>query len=108
MSAPSNARRGADSPRSDEAAVDGFAIVSPKHEAHRLLVRQYMLTVPDDLLEAARLDGAGEFRIFWSVVLPIALDRRHGCFGNLILRHAQDEVFPLFHAHHPHPERVEG
>jgi alpha-1,4-digalacturonate transport system permease protein len=36
------------------------------------MVRQYMLTVPDDLIEAARLDGAGEFRIFWSVVLPLA------------------------------------
>jgi alpha-1,4-digalacturonate transport system permease protein len=36
------------------------------------MVRQYMLTIPDDLLEAARLDGAGEFRIFWSVVLPLA------------------------------------
>jgi ABC-type glycerol-3-phosphate transport system permease component len=36
------------------------------------MVRQYMLTIPDDLIEAARLDGAGEFRIFWSVVLPLA------------------------------------
>jgi ABC-type glycerol-3-phosphate transport system permease component len=36
------------------------------------MVRQYMMTIPDDLIEAARLDGAGEFRIFWSVVLPLA------------------------------------
>ncbi|MED5621982.1 carbohydrate ABC transporter permease [Ideonella sp. BN130291] len=35
------------------------------------LVRQYARNVPDELLEAARLDGAGEFRIFFSVVLPI-------------------------------------
>jgi multiple sugar transport system permease protein len=35
------------------------------------LLRQYMLSIPDDLLEAARIDGAGEFRIFWSVVLPL-------------------------------------
>jgi multiple sugar transport system permease protein len=34
------------------------------------LVRQYALSIPDDLLDAARLDGAGEFRIFRSVVLP--------------------------------------
>jgi alpha-1,4-digalacturonate transport system permease protein len=34
------------------------------------LLRQYMLTIPDELLEAARMDGAGEFRIFRSVVLP--------------------------------------
>jgi alpha-1,4-digalacturonate transport system permease protein len=35
------------------------------------LLRQYMLTIPDELIEAARIDGAGEFRIFWSVVLPL-------------------------------------
>jgi multiple sugar transport system permease protein len=35
------------------------------------LLRQYMLSVPDQLLEAARIDGASEFRIFWSVVLPL-------------------------------------
>ena len=34
------------------------------------LVRQYARGVPDELLEAARLDGAGEWRIFWNVVLP--------------------------------------
>jgi multiple sugar transport system permease protein len=35
------------------------------------LVRQYTLSVPDALLDAARVDGAGEFRIYWSVVLPV-------------------------------------
>src|SRR3954468_18885433 len=35
------------------------------------LLRQYMLSIPDDLLDAARIDGANEFRIFWSVVLPL-------------------------------------
>ena len=35
------------------------------------LVRQYALTIPDELLEAARIDGAGELRIFASVVLPL-------------------------------------
>jgi multiple sugar transport system permease protein len=36
------------------------------------LMRQFMLGVPNELLEAARIDGANEFRIFWSVVMPIA------------------------------------
>ncbi|MEN9416512.1 MAG: hypothetical protein RI988_132 [Pseudomonadota bacterium] len=35
------------------------------------LVRQYARTVPDDLIEAARMDGAGEWRIFVTVVLPL-------------------------------------
>jgi len=34
------------------------------------LIRQYARTLPDELLEAARIDGAGEFRIFWQIVLP--------------------------------------
>jgi len=36
------------------------------------LMRQFMLGIPDELLEAARMDGASEFKIFWSVVMPIA------------------------------------
>jgi multiple sugar transport system permease protein len=34
------------------------------------LVRQYALGIPDDLLDAARVDGAGEARIFFLIVLP--------------------------------------
>jgi len=36
------------------------------------LMRQFMLGIPNELLEAARMDGAHEFRVFWSVVMPIA------------------------------------
>lgn len=36
------------------------------------LMRQYFLSIPDELIEAARVDGAGEFRTFWRVVLPNA------------------------------------
>ncbi|MGW5035504.1 carbohydrate ABC transporter permease [Streptomyces nigra] len=35
------------------------------------LMRQFMLQVPDELLEAARLDGAGEWYIFWRIVMPL-------------------------------------
>jgi multiple sugar transport system permease protein len=35
------------------------------------LIRQYALRVPDELLDAARVDGAGEFRIFAYVALPV-------------------------------------
>ncbi|MDS4030569.1 MAG: carbohydrate ABC transporter permease [Candidatus Contendobacter sp.] len=35
------------------------------------LIRQYLLAIPDSLLDAARMDGAGEFRIYWSLILPL-------------------------------------
>jgi multiple sugar transport system permease protein len=35
------------------------------------LVRQYTLSFPDELLDAARMDGASELRIYWSIVLPV-------------------------------------
>ncbi len=35
------------------------------------LIRQYTLSLPDDLLDAARIDGAGELRIYWAIVLPV-------------------------------------
>jgi sn-glycerol 3-phosphate transport system permease protein len=36
------------------------------------LFRQFFLTVPDELAEAARIDGAGPMRFFWDVVLPLS------------------------------------
>ena len=35
------------------------------------MIRQYALSIPDDLLDAARVDGAGEYRIFWNIVIPV-------------------------------------
>lgn len=37
------------------------------------LFRQFFITVPDELLEAARIDGYGHFRIFYRVVLPLSM-----------------------------------
>jgi multiple sugar transport system permease protein len=36
------------------------------------LLRQYMMSIPDELIDAARIDGAGHFRIYWKVVLPLS------------------------------------
>jgi len=35
------------------------------------LLRQYMLTIPDDLLDAARMDHASEWKVYWRIVLPL-------------------------------------
>ena len=44
-------------------AVSGFGI---------FLMRQFMSRLPDALCEAARIDGCGEWRLFWSIVLPLS------------------------------------
>ncbi|MBM4330426.1 MAG: carbohydrate ABC transporter permease [Deltaproteobacteria bacterium] len=41
--------------------VDAFGV---------FLMRQFILKIPTDYLEAARIDGAGEFKIFWKIILP--------------------------------------
>lgn len=35
------------------------------------LMRQFMMTIPDSMLEAARVDGASEYWIFWKIVMPM-------------------------------------
>jgi len=36
------------------------------------LFRQFFMTIPDELAEAARIDGAGPLRFFWDVILPLS------------------------------------
>ncbi len=55
--------------------VDSFAAVVIPSMASVFgifLIRQYVLGIPDELLDAARVDGASELRIYWSVILPLA------------------------------------
>ena len=37
------------------------------------LLRQYMLTIPDELIDAARMDGASEWRVYWRIIMPLAM-----------------------------------
>jgi ABC-type glycerol-3-phosphate transport system permease component len=37
------------------------------------LMRQYMASIPDELLDAGRIDGATEFGVFWRIVVPLSL-----------------------------------
>ncbi len=36
------------------------------------LMRQFIQDIPDELLDAARIDGASEFRIYWQIILPLS------------------------------------
>jgi multiple sugar transport system permease protein len=37
------------------------------------VLRNYMVTVPDSVTEAARIDGCSEFRIYWNIMLPLVV-----------------------------------
>lgn len=50
----------------------GIALPTLVSAYNIFLFRQFMTTIPDELLEAARLDGAGELRLLISIVLPLS------------------------------------
>jgi multiple sugar transport system permease protein len=59
------------------------------------LMRQFFKTVPDDLIDAARMDGISEFGIVWRVMLPTAIPAvtAFGIFS--VVAHWNDYFWPL-------------
>jgi multiple sugar transport system permease protein len=59
------------------------------------LMRQFIAAIPDELIEAARMDGAGEWRIFWQIILPQTgpIMATMGTF--VFLWHWNDFLWPL-------------
>ncbi|RVX43848.1 carbohydrate ABC transporter membrane protein 2 (CUT1 family) [Nonomuraea polychroma] len=52
--------------------LTGIALPGVAMPMSVFIMRQYAMSIPGDLLEAARIDGAGEFRIFFRIFLPLA------------------------------------
>ncbi|MFE2427955.1 carbohydrate ABC transporter permease [Streptomyces sp. NPDC059373] len=52
--------------------LTGIALPGVAMPMSVFIMRQYAMSIPDELLEAARIDGAGEFRIFFRIFLPLA------------------------------------
>jgi multiple sugar transport system permease protein len=50
----------------------GYILISLVTATNLFFMRQYFLTIPKDFEEAAKLDGAGYFKTFWRVMLPLA------------------------------------
>ncbi|MEJ7648223.1 MAG: carbohydrate ABC transporter permease [Nakamurella sp.] len=67
-------------------SVDAFAI---------FWMRQVISSVPDELLDASRVDGCGEFAIFWRVVLPIIRPGLAGLAVLTIMNIYNDFVWPV-------------
>ena len=61
------------------------------------LLRQFFLTLPEDLFEAARLDGAGELRVFWRIVLPLSKPALLTVIIFSVLRSWNDFMGPLIY-----------
>jgi multiple sugar transport system permease protein len=59
------------------------------------LLRQYMQSIPDELLDAARIDGASEFKIFWKVVLPLCRPALAAMFIFTFTYTWEDFLWPL-------------
>jgi multiple sugar transport system permease protein len=51
----------------------GYILISLVTAVNLFFMRQYFTTIPKDFEEAAKLDGAGYFKTFWRVMLPLAL-----------------------------------
>jgi len=65
------------------------------------LLRQFLLTIPRDLDEAAKIDGAGSFRVLLQVVLPLAKPAILTVTIFSFMGHWQDFLAPLFYLNSP-------
>ncbi|MCX7274855.1 MAG: sn-glycerol-3-phosphate ABC transporter permease UgpE [Burkholderiales bacterium] len=59
------------------------------------LFRQFFLTVPEELTEAARIDGAGPMRFFWSILLPLSRTNIAALFVILFILGWNQYLWPL-------------
>jgi len=59
------------------------------------LFRQFFLTIPDELAEAARIDGAGPMRFFWDVVVPLSRPSIAALFVILFIYGWNQYLWPL-------------
>ena len=59
------------------------------------LFRQFFLTIPDELMEAARIDGASALRFFWDVVLPLSKTNIAALFVILFIYGWNQYLWPL-------------
>ena len=60
-----------------------------------LLFRQVFMTIPDELVEAAKIDGAGPLRFFWQMVLPLSRTNIAALFVILFIYGWNQYLWPL-------------
>jgi sn-glycerol 3-phosphate transport system permease protein len=83
---------------SDLGLIDTFAgltIPLMASATGTLLFRQFFLTIPDEYVEAAKLDGAGPLRFFWSIALPLSRTNIAALFVILFIYGWNQYLWPL-------------
>jgi sn-glycerol 3-phosphate transport system permease protein len=60
-----------------------------------LIFRQFFLTVPDELVDASKMDGAGPLRFFWSILLPLSTATIAALFVILFIYGWNQYLWPL-------------
>ena len=65
------------------------------------LLRQFFRTIPEELCDAARIDGASEFGIFWRIVLPLSKPALAVVVITTFLFHWNDFLVPLIYLTSP-------
>ncbi len=60
-----------------------------------LLFRQFFLTIPDELVDAAKVDGAGPMRFFWSILVPLSRTNIAALFVIMFIYGWNQYLWPL-------------
>jgi len=71
-----------------------------------LLYRQVFVAIPDELIEAARMDGAGPLRFFWDIVVPVSAANTAALFVILFVYGWNQYLWPLLVATDPRLDTI--
>jgi sn-glycerol 3-phosphate transport system permease protein len=84
----------------------GLAIPIIASATATLLFRQFFLTIPDELVEASKIDGAGPLRFFWDTVLPLSRTNIAALFVILFIYGWNQYLWPLLVTNSPSMETI--
>ncbi|WP_309127331.1 carbohydrate ABC transporter permease [Microbacterium sp.] len=73
----------------------GMLVPTLANTSAMFLMRQFIHGIPDELLDAAKIDGAGEFRIYWSIILPQTKPIMATLATFVFLAHWNDFLWPM-------------
>jgi sn-glycerol 3-phosphate transport system permease protein len=76
-------------------SYSGLALPLIASATATLFFRQFFMTIPDELAEASKIDGAGPLRFFWDVVMPLSRTNMAALFVILFIYGWNQYLWPL-------------